>query len=95
MDKIVLVIHELLEAGVESLGFAFNDTDTPHPSGYDYLAVWKMPNKDLVDRFEKVVEESGFRNYHEQVNTRGEMVDLDVLIDQHVDLKRQRNIGQA
>ena len=88
MNKVGSEIQKLLEAGVESVGFAFNDADTPHPSGYDYIAVWKMPSKDLVESFEKVVEESGFHNYHEQVNTRGEMVDLDVMMNEHINLKQ-------
>lgn len=88
MDNIGSQIQNLLDEGVESLAFAYNDDETPHPSGYDYIAVWKIPNKDLVEKFEKTVEDSGFHNYHEQVNARGPMVDLGPMINQHVELKR-------
>ena len=88
MNELIAGIGGLLEAGVESLAFAFNDSDTPHSSGYDYVAVWRMPNKELVEQFEKAVEDSGLHNYYEQVNTRGKEIGLDVLTNEHISLER-------
>ena len=33
----------LTEAGIELLGFAFNDGDPAHRADYAWLAVWRMP----------------------------------------------------
>ena len=67
-------IEELLAAGIELVGFAFNDYDTGHRADYTYLAVWKMPSKELAERLEATVDRSGFHDYFEQVNARGSAV---------------------
>ena len=47
MDKLLAGLQQQLQSGVELVGFASNDGDTPHSSGYDFLAVWKMPNNEV------------------------------------------------
>lgn len=76
MDKLLAGIQQQLESGVEVVGFFSNDDDTPHSSGYDFVAVWKMPNKDVAQEFEAFVENSGLHDYYEQVNTRGQIMDM-------------------
>lgn len=68
-------IQRLIEAGVELVGFAFNDPQTTHRADYDYLAVWKMPTAALAQVFEEAVSGYGFHTYFEQVNARGAVVD--------------------
>lgn len=80
MDKLLAGLQQQLESGVEVVGLITNDSDTPHSSGYDFMAVWKMPDKDTAVRFEKFVEESGLHVYYEQVNTRGEVMDMDSVV---------------
>ena len=67
-------IRQLTDAGVELVGFALNDEDTPHRSDYRYLAVWKMPGREQVDMLEQILEEAGWHEHFEQVNARGELV---------------------
>ena len=67
-------IGKLTEAGVELVGFAMNDEDTPYRAGYRYLAAWKMPGREQVDLLEEVLEEAGWHEHFEQVNARGELV---------------------
>ena len=67
-------IGQLAEAGVELVGFAINDEDTPYRSDYRYLAVWKMPGQEQVDLLEKILEEAAWHEHFEQVNARGEAV---------------------
>lgn len=64
----------LTAAGIELLGFAFNDRDTAHRADYAYLAVWRMPSKDLACMLERAVIDYGFHDYFEQVNARGAIV---------------------
>ncbi|REJ77854.1 MAG: hypothetical protein DWQ47_15950 [Acidobacteria bacterium] len=80
MSELGVTIQQLLGEGVEAVGFAINDEDTPHTSGFDYLAIWKMPDKEMVKKFERAVEESGLHDYYEQVNTRGEQLDLNEVV---------------
>lgn len=80
MDKLLHGLQQQLESGVEPIGLVTNDNDTPHSSGYDFLAVWRMPNKEIAVRFENFVEASGLHEYYEQVNTRGEMAEMDAVV---------------
>jgi hypothetical protein len=80
MDKLLAGLQQELQSGVEGVGFASNGGDTPHSSGYDFLAVWKMPNKEVARRFEDFVERSGLHEYFEQVNSRGPMMEMEEVV---------------
>jgi len=80
MDKLLAGLQQQLESGVEVIGFVSNDSDTPHSSEYDFLAVWRMPNKKAAESFENFVEASGLHEYYEQVNTRGQVMELDGVV---------------
>jgi hypothetical protein len=67
-------IERLLQDGVELVGFALNDRDTPHRAPYQYIAVWKMPDARQVTALETAVENAGFHDYFEQVNARGNLI---------------------
>lgn len=67
-------IEQLTERGVELVGFAVNDDETPHRADYRYIAAWKMPDKGLVEDLESAVEGAGFHDYFEQVNARGDLL---------------------
>lgn len=64
-------IESLIAAGVEIITWSFNDKETDHHNGYDYFAVWKFPNAELVKAFETAVSEAGWYTYFEQVNACG------------------------
>ena len=80
MDKLLAGLQQQLQSGVEAVGLVSNDGDTPHSSGYDFLAVWKMPNKEAAQQFEDFVEDSGLHEYFEQVNTRGQMAEMEEVV---------------
>jgi len=71
MQQVGAGMGELAAAGIEVVGWAVNDPDTSHRYGYQYLAVWKMPDASRVRLFEETVEQAGWYNYFEQVNARG------------------------
>jgi len=64
-------IKQLTDAGVEIEGWGLNDDDTDKNNGFDYFAVWKFPNKELVKQFEAMVTAAGWYNYFEQLNCSG------------------------
>ena len=67
-------IEEMVSQGVEIVGFGINDEETPHSSGYRYLAAWRMPTIQHVETLEKAVEDAGWHDYFEQVNSRGILI---------------------
>ncbi len=67
-------IESLLEGGTELVGFALNDSDTPHRAGYRYIAVWKMADLDQVKALENSVESAGWHEYFKQENARGQII---------------------
>jgi hypothetical protein len=64
-------IKQLADAGVEIIGWGLNDNDTDHHNGFDYFAVWRFPNKDIIKQFEATVTAAGWYNYFAQVNCSG------------------------
>jgi hypothetical protein len=87
MSQLGPALGELTKAGVELIGWSLNDSETPYGADYRYLAVWRMPNQETVKQFEKVVEQSGWHRYFEQVNARGELVSPDLVIANMIGLK--------
>lgn len=67
-------IEKLTEEGLEVVGFAINDEETPHRSEHRYMAVWKMPTRKHAEQLEESVAEAGWHDYFEQVNARGERI---------------------
>ena len=71
MEQMGAGMGKLAKAGIEVVCWAVNDRDTSHRCGYQYLAVWKMPDGKAVKLFEETVEQAGWYDYFEQVNARG------------------------
>lgn len=67
-------IESLTEEGIEVVGFAVNDEETPRRADYRYLAAWKMPSEDHVELLEESVADAGWYDYFDQVNARGELL---------------------
>lgn len=80
-------IQQLMEAGVENVGWAMNDEHTPHRSDYRYMAVWKMPSEEYVKKLEEGVQEAGWYKYFSQQNSRGRIMELPEAIDFLVNLE--------
>lgn len=65
-------IQGLLEEGVELVGIGRNEEDVDQQADYEYWAVWKLPDEELLDAFQAAVREDGFYDYFEQINACGE-----------------------
>jgi hypothetical protein len=79
-------IEALLKSGVEIVSWSMNDLDTSNRASFDYFAVWKFPTKELATGFENIVQQSGWYNYFEQVNLKGELSSPDRCIGQIIGL---------
>lgn len=86
MDGLLTGLQEQLRSGVEVLGFARSDADTPLPAGYDFVAAWRMPSKAAAERFERFVEGAGWHDYFEQVNARGRTMETEEFVSSHVEV---------
>ena len=76
----------MLERGGELVGVGSADPGTSHDAGYDFYAVWKLPTREIVQMFEKGIEDDGWYAYFEQVNASGELMEFDALAQRLVQL---------
>ena len=63
MQDELRILRERLEGlaarGIEVVTWAANDPGTSHRCGYEYLAVWKMPDEKAVKLFEEKMADFG------------------------------------
>ncbi len=87
MQQVGAGMGELARAGIEVVCWAANDPHTSHRCGYDYLAVWKMPDEKAVKLFQETVEQAGWYDYFEQVNAGGAMSTPEEIIGRIMQLR--------
>jgi hypothetical protein len=73
-DKIHPFMAGLIEQGGEFMGAAVNDNTGTERIDYDYMAIWKLPDKEFSDRLEAGAKALGFLEYFEQANSSGTIV---------------------
>lgn len=66
--------------GVELVGIALCDEETPNDAAYRYMAVWKMPNLGHVHMLETAIRKDGWCNYFDIVNARGKVIPVDEFV---------------
>ena len=79
--KLGPLMEQLTSAGIELLGFAVTDADAPYGTDYPYMAVWRVPSLELVRQFEGGLQATGWHDYFEQVNARGELQPPSLVLD--------------
>lgn len=84
--KIGPLLGEMVQAGAEILCCAINDNEGSERIDYDYMAVWKMPGRELSNRLESAAKAAGFLDYFEQVNISGHPITPDALNGHMIDL---------
>jgi hypothetical protein len=80
-------LQQLVDEGIELLGFGLNETETPHRADYKYVAIWRIPEKKLVIRLESVVNEAGWHDYFDQANVRGWVISSDAALNDMVNME--------
>tara|TARA_R100001369_G_scaffold29172_1_gene52397 strand:+ start:88603 stop:88824 length:222 start_codon:yes stop_codon:yes gene_type:complete len=66
-----------------------NDEHTPYRSDYRYMAVWKIPSLDLVEKLEKSVADSCWHDYFSKLNAKGKLIPLNEAIGNLINLEKQ------
>ena len=69
--KVNPLLMKTLENGAEILGCAVNDNTGAERIDYQFMAIWKFPNKASSDQLEAAAKAAGFLDYFEQVNFSG------------------------
>jgi hypothetical protein len=67
------MLRDAGDGNVELIGFAVTDADAPHGTDYPYMAVWRVASLQAVQTFEGHRQATGWHDYFEQVNARGEL----------------------
>lgn len=75
LAQLAPAIQELMAKGVEIISWGLNEKTTFARAEYDFFAVWKFPDAEVISFFEKMVESAGWYKYFDQVNLKGDSVD--------------------
>jgi hypothetical protein len=85
-EKIGPFIGSMVESGAEFLSCVINNNDGPERIGYQYMAIWRTPDKAFSDRLEAGAKERGFLEYFDQANFSGDAISVHVMIDDMIKL---------
>ena len=80
-ERVTGAVTDLLASGSEPLAFAINDADTDKRAGYEYLALWRMPDRATAVEFERRLNELGWYDLFSQENMRGPEITTEVGVD--------------
>eukprot|EP00439_Symbiodinium_sp_Y106_P087596 s1_g132.t1 len=70
-------VAEMETAGINVIGFGFNDLNTDRRAHYDFFCVYTMPDAAFARTFESQVEASGWYRYFDQAATQ--KIDMEML----------------
>lgn len=73
-EKINPLLMGEIEGGAEILGTAVNDNTGSERMDYQFMAVWKFPDKESSEKLEKAAKDAGFLKYFDQVNFSGNLI---------------------
>lgn len=79
-------IAALGSTGVEPLGWGRTDPSGEHGSEHDWFAVWQVRDAAAADTFLAGVLASGWYDYFEQTNLRGELRPVADVVREHIGL---------
>jgi hypothetical protein len=89
-SKINPLLMGMMEKGAEILGCAVNDNTGNERMDYQFMAVWKLPNKAFSDQLEEAAKKAGFLDYFDQFNFIGTLIPLPVLNESIVNVRLSR-----
>lgn len=84
--KINPLLMGMLGKGAEILGCAVNDNTGKEKINYQFMAIWKLPNKEFSDQLEQAAKDAGFLDYFEQVNFSGNLIPPPILNENMINL---------
>lgn len=69
--RVLAIIAQLPERGIEVVGFAFNEPETDNRAPYDFFCVYRVTDQATQRVFEKAISEAGWYEFFDQVNLSG------------------------
>ena len=85
-EKIGPLLMGIMGKGGEVLACAVNDNTGEQRIDYQFMAVWKFPNKEISDQLELGAKDADFLEYFEQVNFSGKSISPPVLNETMINL---------
>ena len=70
-DGVGAVTAEMGEKGAEMIAVARADDDTDRRADYEYMALWRMPDRETALEFERIIAGLGWYELFHQENMRG------------------------
>lgn len=64
-------IQGLIDEGVELVAMGRNDVEADRRSDHAYWALWRMPDQELLEAFQRAVRDAGVYDLLDQVNLCG------------------------
>jgi hypothetical protein len=86
IQRVDASLQGVLDAGAELVGVGATDAGASHHAGFDFYAVWKLPNADVVQMFEDGLVRDDWYTYFEQANAAGELVGFESLVQRVMEL---------
>lgn len=77
-------MNEMTNNGVESLGWGQVELSNENSTEQKWSAVWRMSDADAAVAFLAAVAASGWYDYFEQTNVRGELRQAETVIAEHM-----------
>ena len=77
-------IQALAEEGVEVLAWGYNDKTIDRRIDYDVFAVYRLPNRAMLDKLQAGIAASGWYDYFEQANAGGAVLSPPAILEDHV-----------
>ncbi len=93
-EKINPVLMNTMKNGAEILGTAVNNNTGRERMDYQFMAVWKFPDKKSSDQLEKAAKDAGFLKYFNQVNFSGNIIPPPALNEHMVKLSESSNTSE-
>ncbi|PWN05777.1 DUF6616 family protein [Rhodohalobacter mucosus] len=80
------VMEDLISRGAVIEAWGMNEDETDYKSEYDFYAITKLPNDEMLKEFQSIVESAGWYDYFEQVNLSGSIMSPNEVIAKMLEL---------
>lgn len=79
-------IAGFLQEGLQLHATGMAGSDLANSVPYRFFLVWDSPSKELIDRFMTELERLNWFKHFDQVNTAGDNIGLEALLEAHIKL---------
>ena len=82
--NMIPVMQDLASKGVITEAWGENSDKSSYKADYDFYAITKFPNQELLDYFNEVLENANWYNYFEQINVSGDNLGVETVISKMI-----------